>query len=64
MTKRRRAAVPVIKDVVHPWHAGCTPVGPSLLKEIRLSSGLTGEARVSPLDEYRRTGAGEGRATT
>ena len=56
-----RAASPVVKDVVHPWHAGCARVGPSLLKEMRLGPGLTGEARVSPLDEYRWTGAGEGR---
>jgi len=36
-------------------------VGPSLLKEIRQSTGLTGEARVSPLGKHRLTGAGERR---
>ena len=58
-----RAASPVVKDVVHPWHAGYARVGPSLLKEIRLPvcPGFTGEARVSPLDEHRRTVVGEGR---
>ena len=36
-------------------------VGPTLLKEMRLGPGLTGEAWVSPLDEHRRTGVREGR---
>jgi hypothetical protein len=34
-----------------------------VLKDVRLNSGFAGEVRVSPLDEYRRTGAGEGKTT-
>jgi len=56
------AASPAIRGVVHPWHAGRVRAwGRACSKEMGLCPGLTGEARVSLIDEHRRTVVGEGR---